>query len=114
MSNPHERLDNALKDLIEAYTEIEAVLEEKHGDDEDNFSHAIIEMLEGAIEAATEEQGLSTQALAAIFSNLNEALEQLDPSAFEDDESGGDYMMSELDGDIGGYNMDDDMGDDMD
>ena len=114
MSEAAERLHKALSNLIESYTEIESELEEKFTDDEDSFSHAIIETLEGGIEAATEERGISTQALAAVFSNLNEALEQLDPSAFDEaDSDDEDYLMSELDGNIAEYDMDDSEIDDM-
>ena len=87
MTNAYTRLDQALRDLIEAYTEIEEELESKHADDEDSFAHAMIEALEGAIESSIEERDVTTNAMAAILSNLTEALEQLDPAAFDEDSS---------------------------
>lgn len=106
MSNAYVRLDQALRDLIEAYTEIEAELEDKFGGDEDSFSHAVIEALEAAIEGAIEEQDISTVSLAGVFANLTEALEQLDPSAFDDDED--DYLVSDIDTDMSDIDIDDD------
>ncbi|HMO17166.1 MAG TPA: hypothetical protein PKA63_03600 [Oligoflexia bacterium] len=85
MVSLYKKLDEALQDLIEAYTELEDAVSEKAGDDEDAFSHAIIEALETSIESAIEEHDFSTSGFAAVLSNLTEALEQLDPVAFDDD-----------------------------
>lgn len=86
MVSLYKKLDDALKDLVEAYIELEDQITEKVGDDEDAFTHAIIEALETSIESAIEEHDFSTTGFAAILSNLTEGLEQLDPVAFDDDE----------------------------
>ena len=113
MSNAYARLDQALKDLVEAYTEVEAELEDKYSDDEDSFSHAVIEALETAIESTIEEQDISTSALAGVFANMTEALEQLDPSAFDEDED--EYMVDDIGGGMEDIDeMDDDDMDEMD
>jgi hypothetical protein len=109
MGDAYTKLDQALKDLIEAYTEIESELDDKHGDDEESFSTAIIEVLETAVESAIDEQDSDTRSIATILSNLSEALEQLDPSAFdaeetedadEDEEEDEDYDIDDDDEDL--------------
>lgn len=95
MASSYAKLDQALKDLIEAYTELDEELEEKYGDDEDSFSHAMIEALETSIESAIEEYDTSTSSFATVLSSLTEALEQLDPSAFDEDES--EYELEDVD-----------------
>ena len=42
MALPHSKLDQALKDLLESYSELEERLEQKFGEDEESFTHAII------------------------------------------------------------------------
>ncbi len=86
MVSLYKKLDEALQNLVEAYIELEDQITEKVGDDEDAFTHSIIEALETSIETAIEEHDFSTNGFAAILSNLTEALEQLDPVAFDDDE----------------------------
>jgi hypothetical protein len=86
MSTPYERLDQAMKDFIEAYLQIQDELETKHGDDEDSVANGVTESIETAIESALEEHDISTGSMATILSNMTEALESLDPSAFDDDE----------------------------
>ncbi len=83
MARASSKLEQALRDLIEAYTELEEGLEQKHGEDEASFSHAVDEALEAAIETAIEETDASTNVFGAILSNLTESLERLDPNAFE-------------------------------
>jgi len=83
----YANLDQALKDLIESYTELEAVTEGNFGGDEEGFSQSIIEVLETSVETALEEHDVSTTTFATILSHLTEALEQLDPSAFEDEDA---------------------------
>lgn len=80
------KLDQALRDLIEAYAELEQELEEKCGEDEEAFGAAVIEALETSIESAIEDQESSSGFVAAVLSSLSEALEQIDPSAFEGEE----------------------------
>lgn len=112
MASSYAKLDQALKDLIEAYTELDEVIEKKYGEDEDAFSHAIIEALETSIESALEEHDTSTNTFATILSSLTEALEQLDPSAFEDEDA--DYEMEEADDEDAEYDIDADDLDDYD
>lgn len=118
MAASYSKVAEALQDLIEAYTELDAELEEEHGDDEDAFSHAIIEILETAVEIALEEMDASTSSFATMLSSLTEAVEQLDPSAFDDDDDelvSEDYSIDEDDLDVGlddedldDYGLDDD------
>ena len=104
MSNSYAKLDQALKDLLEAYTELEEENESKFGDDEDSYSHAMIEALETSIESALEEHDVSTTVFAAVLSNLTEALEQLDPSAF--DEEAATYGLEDVAVDVEDYTED--------
>lgn len=85
MVSSFKKLDDALQDLIVAYTELEQEITDKVGEDEDAFSHAIIEALETSIESAVEEHDFSTAGFAAVLSNLTEALQELDPAAFDED-----------------------------
>lgn len=80
------RLEQAILELIEAYAALENSAEEKYGEDEDSYAHAMVEALETSLESAMDEGDASTAQFAAILANLSEALEQLDPSAFEGDE----------------------------
>ena len=105
MANSYVKLDQALKDLIEAYVEVEEELEAKHGEDEEAYTHAVMEVLETSIEGAVEEQDSSTGAFATILSMLTEALEQLDPSAFEDEDA--DYDLDEVEYDADDADVDD-------
>ena len=84
MPKSFSKLDDALKDLIEAYNEVEEALEEKHGDDDEALSRALLEAVETSIESAMEEHDCSSSSFANVLSVLTESLEQLDPSAFED------------------------------
>ena len=98
------KLDQALSDLIEAYVALESELDEKHGDDEDSFATALVEVLETSIEAAIENQDVSTTVFASMLSTFTEALEQLDPSAFENEgEDDEEYESDDSD-----YDVDDD------
>jgi hypothetical protein len=97
MSNVYNRLEQAILAVIESYTALEAVVESKYGDDEDSYSNAIIEALEASIESAIDDGDIGTNQFATILSNLNEALEQLDPSAFEDDVDAGDFALDDID-----------------
>lgn len=106
MDNPYSRLNQALRDLVESYSEIEDELEQKFTEDEDSFASAVIEALEGALESAVDELGVSTNELAGVVANITEALEQLDPSAFDEDEND-DYVMEDVNG-LEDYDMDDD------
>lgn len=100
MSTAYERLDQAMKDFIEAYLEIQDELESAHGDDEDSVAHGLTESLETSLESAIEEHDVSTTAVASLLSNMTDALEQLDPSAFEDDEEEEEtYEVEEIDDD---------------
>jgi hypothetical protein len=104
MVSSFKKLDEAIQNLIEAYTELEEEISEKVGDDEDAFSHSIIEALETSIESAIEETDFSTAGFAAVLSNLTESLEELDPAAFEEEGEEGEeddeeYEMEDIDDD---------------
>lgn len=94
----NEKLSQAIIDLIEAYSMLEDALEEKHPDDEDAYSQSLIDAVETAIDTGIEEHGSNTSAFAGLVSVMTEALEQLDPSAFdEDDEIEEEYVMQDID-----------------
>ena len=95
MSNAAEKIDIALKELLEAFSELEQDLDEKHGDDEDAYQSLLAETFESSIETAVEESGTSTTLVATLVSSLSEGLEALDPSVFEDDSD--DYSISMAD-----------------
>lgn len=101
MADSFTKLDQALKDLIEAYSALEEEFDEKYGEDEDAFSSAMIEALETSIENAIDEQDSSTSVFATVLSSLSEALEQLDPAAFEEseeeEEEDEDYDLDDVD-----------------
>ncbi len=112
MAHKSSKFHQALIDLIEAYSQIEDVATEKHGDDESAANSAILEVLETSIESAIEEQDASTSFLASMLSSLSEALEQIDPSAFEEsDEDYDEYEAEDSDIDL---DEDDDDLDEMD
>jgi uncharacterized coiled-coil protein SlyX len=114
MSSSYTNLDQALKDLVEAFAELEEEVEDKFSDDEDSYSHAMVETLETSIESALEEHDVTTASFANLLSNLTEALEQLDPSAFDDDETtmvvddSGDEDIEDIDDDDDYEDIDDD------
>ena len=110
MSTAYERLDQAMNDLIEAYLEIQDKLESTHGDDEDAIAHGLTESLETSIESSIEEHDVSTTAIASMMAYMTDALEQLDPSAFDDDEieQSESYEDEGVDDDIDDINLDDD------
>lgn len=97
MADSFGKLDQALKDLIEAYTELEQQLDEKYGDDDEAFSNAVIEALETSIESALDDQDSDTGFFGGVLSRLSEALEQLDPAAFEGEEDEDEYEMEDAD-----------------
>lgn len=112
MSSIAEKVDLALKELLEAFAELEQDLDEKHGDDEDAYQSILAETMEGAIESGVEESGTSTSLVATLISSLSEGLESLDPSVFEDDS----YSLSMPESTAGtdDINMDDENLDDLD
>ncbi len=114
MANSTSKLDQALMDLIEAYSEIASGLAEKHGEDEDALNNALVEVLETSIDSAVEEQGFNTSQFASMLSCLTEALEQIDPSAFEDEDEDYEYDIEESDIDLDDDDADDDEEEDED
>lgn len=90
MSNSVSKIDQALSDLVEAFSELEAEFSEKYADDEEALEHALAEVLETSIDSALEEHDCTPGFFATLINILSEGLEQLDPSAFgeEDDEFG--------------------------
>ena len=95
MSKAAEKVDTALRELLEAFAELEQDLDEKHGDDEDAYQNILAETMEGSIETAVEESGTSTTLVATLISSLSDGLESLDPSAFDDDTDGYENMSME-------------------
>lgn len=111
MGHSSSKLNQALIDLIEAFTALDEEMSEKFGDDEDSYAGALIETLETTIEAAIDEQEVSTNAIAGLLSSLSQALEQIDPSAFEEEEEEEGYEYASDDSDI---NLEDDELEDID
>lgn len=104
MANSYAKLDSALKELIEAFSEVEEDLDEKFGEDEEAYTSALIEALETSVEGAIDDQDSSTTTFASILSTLTEALENLDPTAFEgassedeEEEEETDYEIDDVD-----------------
>lgn len=97
MPNSYAKLDQALSDLIEAFSELEVELDGKFSEDEESYNSALIETVEAAIENALDEQDSSTGVVASILSSLTEALEEIDPSAFDDIEEEADYDLDDVD-----------------
>ena len=104
IADSFSKLDQALKDLVESYASLVSELENKHGEeDEEALSAAIIEAIETSIEGAIDEQDSSTSEFAELISALSEALEQLDPAAFnetseeEDEDDDEDYADEDAD-----------------
>ena len=102
MSNPYSKLDQAISDLVEAYQELELELEKKNGDDLEAIENGAVEAFETSIDAAIEEHDSSTSSFASLVSAMSDAIEQLDPSAFEgdEDEELEDVEYDDLDDDI--------------
>ncbi len=115
MPNAYSKLDQALIDLIDAYVELEAKLVEKHDNDEDEVASGITEALEASIDSAIEDQDFSTSLFASVVSKLSDALEQLDPSAFENEEDfelgGENYEVETDDIDLDDLDEDEDIDD---
>ena len=90
MSNSISKIDQALSDLVEAFSELESEFSEKYGEDQDALDHALAEVLETSIDSALEEHDCTPGFFASLINALSEGLEQIDPSAFgdEDDEFG--------------------------
>ena len=109
MASSFSKLDQALQDLIEGFTNLEAEISGKYAEDEDSYSHAIVEVLETSIESALEEHDVTTSTFALLLSSLMEALEQLDPLAFEDDEDSDDYDLDSVDVGDDDYDEDEDI-----
>ena len=69
------KLDQALRDLIEAFTELEEELDEKYGDDEDTYSTAVIEGLENYAETKqpgmNDRERIARSAAAAVARAVN-------------------------------------------
>lgn len=114
MANSYTKLDQALKDLVEAYTALEEELDEKFGEDEEAYSSALVEALETSVESAIDDQDSSTSAFATMLSNLTESVELLDPSAFEgeSEEEDEDVDIEDVDYDELDEDEDEDDGDD--
>jgi len=101
MTSSFAKLDQALGDLIEAYSELGETLEEKYGEDEEAFSTAVVEALESCLETAMEENDVSSGFVATLLASFTEALEEVDPSAFDDEDDEGDNEVSYDVGEVG-------------
>lgn len=114
MGDSYIKLDQALKDLIEAYVDLDKEIALKNNDDEDAYSSAMIETLETSIESALEDQDVESKFFANMITFLSDALEQLDPVAFEDaiTEGADDEYESDDDDEIDYDDSDDDDSDD--
>jgi len=107
------RLEQAFSELIQAFVALEEQMEKKHADDDDAYSSAIIESVESAIDSALEEQEISTSSIAQMLAVFTEALEEVDPTAFEDlgdedDEDGEEDYDLDDDDELEEYDEDDD------
>lgn len=116
IKKPNTKLDQAFSELLQAFAELENELDKKFADDEEGFSTAILEAIESAIDTAIEDTDSSTGAVAQVLAAFTEALEEIDPSAFDevedDDEDDSDYDLE--DADIDDYDEDEDEEEDDD
>jgi len=85
MRGSTSKLEQALKDLIEAYSELDTELTAKLEDDEEAYASSMLESLETSIESALEDQDMETKSFANLLSYFSDALEQLDPVAFDEE-----------------------------
>jgi hypothetical protein len=97
MAQTSNKLDQALKDLIEAYAELDEELSEKFSDDEEAYTSTMTELLETSIEGALEDQDVEPKYFANLLEFLSDSLELLDPTVFdtaegeEEEEEDSDY-----------------------
>ena len=102
MAKTLAKLDQALQDLFTAYNEIELELNEKFTDEEE-VANGLIEILETSIDSAMDDTDTTSNVVAMILSNMSDALEQIDPAAFEggedeeEDEDEEEYEIDDVD-----------------
>ena len=84
MAKTNEKLVTPLKKLFNEYMALEGIMDKD--DDSEHAHDEIVGSLEAAIEAAIEAEEIDTQVVARMLSFMTEALESLDPEAFEADE----------------------------
>ncbi|RMG43197.1 MAG: hypothetical protein D6719_04300 [Candidatus Dadabacteria bacterium] len=118
-----EKIIEALSMLMEGFSELQESVEQEFGKDsllddleeeeEENgvneeIDAAIVTEIRAAIETVMETDDYSTEEFATLVSTMTDALEEIDPDVFEDEEGSDDY---EVDIDDEGY---DDLDDDDD
>ena len=86
MADEIAKLEAQLKDFAEVYKSVRAKLCVQHGDDDDAVDSAMVEILTSAMESVIDELEFDTADLATFAGCLMEAVEVLDPSAFDDED----------------------------
>lgn len=115
MSATTSKFDQALKELVDTFASVHTELVDKYEDDEDGYQHALLETVENAIEGALEDSDVDASFLAGFLTTCSEALENLDPEAFNESEEGeDDYSMDDVDYDEDEDLDDEDLDDDSD
>ncbi len=116
LKKDNAKLEQSFNELIQAFSSLTAQLEKKYEEDDEACSTAIIEAIGTVIESAIEESDVTTGSIAQMLAVFTEALEEIDPDAFEsivsDDSEDDDYDLD--DDDTEEYNEDDDEEDDDD
>ena len=121
-----EKIIEALTQLMEGYIELQESVERdfggREGDDETELSSevdsALVTEVRAAIESVMEEEDYSAEEFASVISMVTDALEEIDPDVFdqeeEDEEDDEDEDEDEDDDDDEDFDDDEDSDDDDD
>ena len=84
MSASNSKFDQALRDLLISYNELEDEISAKFGGDDGDFGSAISETIEASLDTAIDDSATETIQAARLATLLLGAVESLDPDAFEE------------------------------
>ncbi|MDR2337122.1 MAG: hypothetical protein LBE20_00525 [Deltaproteobacteria bacterium] len=114
LKKDNAKLEQAFSEIIQAFIALEEQLEKKYSDDDEAYSSAMVETIESVLDSILEEGDITTTNIAQMLAVFTEALEEIDPNAFEDlvndDDDDDDYDLD--DEELEEYNEDDDDEDD--
>lgn len=83
MASSFDKFHNAVRDLLESYAKLEQDLEAEAEGDEEVLAASIAENAETAIESAMDDLDVEGSQVGELLSALSDALEAVDPAAFE-------------------------------
>ncbi|MCB9030369.1 MAG: hypothetical protein H6619_04900 [Deltaproteobacteria bacterium] len=83
-----DKISNGLAQLLAGFAELEEMLEEDYGSDpeDEELAAAIVSELTAAIDTVIDGEDYTPAFIAQVISTLGDALEEMDPSIFEDSE----------------------------